>query len=81
MGPSERRLVNDILEFLLCAGRLPRMVEIKYALTIEVSSREFDKDRLPRRQLDELCEPIVEIRKGVVSFVHFSAKEYAPFHD
>jgi hypothetical protein len=76
LGPNERRVAVDALEFLLCAGRLPRLLEIKYALTIEASTGGFEKGRLPRRKLDELCGPIVEVRRGIVSFVHFSAKEY-----
>src|SRR5436305_14602853 len=67
LGPNERRVAVDTLEFLLCAGRLPRLLEIKYALTIEASAGGFDKGRLPRRKLDELYGPIVEVRRGIVS--------------
>lgn len=51
------------------------MIEITHALTVQVGGTTFNRDRLLIKELEELCGPIVEIRKDLMFFVHFSAKE------
>ena len=72
---NRRQIALSILQYLLCARRPPRLIEITYALTVQVGRTSFDRNRLLINELDELCGPILEIRKETVSFVHFSAKE------
>ena len=75
IGPIASCLAKNILEFLLCARRPPRVIEIKHAITIEPGDSFFDGSRITPRGLDELCGPILEVRNGYVSFVHFTVKE------
>lgn len=75
IGNKAGAVSKDILEFLLCVRKPPRERELKYAISIQDEDLCFNNSRIVRRGLDELCGPILEIRDGLVSFVHFTAKE------
>lgn len=75
IGNRAGAVAKDVLEFLLCTRKPPRENELKYAISIQDGSLCFDSSRVVCRGLDELCGPILEIRDGLVSFVHFTAKE------
>ncbi|KAH0544732.1 hypothetical protein FGG08_001099 [Glutinoglossum americanum] len=75
LGPNMRLTAREILEFLSCSRRSPRLAEIKHALTIRVNDTCFNKNQILMRSLLEICGPIIEIRDGFVYWVHFTAKE------
>ena len=72
---KRRDTTLSVLQYLVCARRPPKLNEITHALTVQTGGTSFERDRVLIKGLDELCGPIIEIRKGIVFFVHFSAKE------
>jgi hypothetical protein len=75
LGPKMSLTAKEILEFLSCTRRSPRLAEISHAITIRANDTCFSGDRILMRSLLEICGPILEIRDGFVYWVHFTAKE------
>jgi len=64
-----------VLSWVACAQRPLREEELLQVLVIEAGTTDFTKSRKYRDDITHVCGPIIEIVKGVVHFVHFSAKE------
>ena len=52
-----------------------REQELLQILVIDIGKHDFARDRRDCRDIFKDCGPIIEVANGVVSFVHFSAKE------
>ena len=78
LSPHEQATVRRIFSWLICVRRPLRIVELEHALLIQPGDNEIQHTRALRKDILELCGPIVEIRKEYITFIHFSAKEYAP---
>ena len=78
LSPHEQATVRRIFSWLICVRRPLRIVELEHALLIHPGDNKIQYTRMLRKDILELCGPIVEIRKDYITFIHFSAKEYAP---
>ncbi|KAK3983781.1 hypothetical protein QBC44DRAFT_45029 [Cladorrhinum sp. PSN332] len=74
---NNRKVVHNLLQWVVCARRPLRSEELLQILVIEVGEDDFPNGyRKEYRDLLETCGPIIEIVEDTVRFVHFSAKEY-----
>lgn len=69
---------NRILLWLVCARCYVREKEVRQALTVETSIEGISTVGISLIDVQEACGPLIEVRDGIVHFVHFSAKEYVP---
>jgi hypothetical protein len=60
---------------MVCAKRPLREAELLQALLIKPFSTDFQKQRKAWVDVQHECGPVIEIRDGVVRFVHFTAQE------
>ena len=72
---NEREAAISILQLLCCSKRRLRVVEVIRLISIEAGTTAFEIDRFLRRDLLDICGPVLEIRSGCVDVVHFSARE------
>ena len=77
LSPNEQATVKRIFCWLICTRRPLRTVELKHALMIQPGDNELQHTRAHCKDVLELCGPIVEKKKGYITFIHFSAKEYS----
>jgi hypothetical protein len=71
-----RTKARRILEWMTCATRPLKLHELQDALAIRPGDLTIDDEQRPITvRLRELCAPIVEVKHGEISFVHFSAQE------
>ena len=82
MQGIEKRGINDrlaaitILQWIGCATHPLRVQELLQILAIQRrDSDNFSKGRWVFRNIQETCGPFIEIEKGIVRFVHFTARE------
>ena len=73
--PVQEAEAMSILKWVACSERPMRRQELQQARMIQVGARTIDSEREPFQDLVHLCGPIVEVRNGNISFVHFTAKE------
>ncbi|KAH6962306.1 hypothetical protein BKA56DRAFT_622860 [Ilyonectria sp. MPI-CAGE-AT-0026] len=71
-----RSAARRILQWMACARCDMRQEEVLQALAVSPGKGDFSSERKQFLDIRKACGPVVEIRNGVVRFVHFSAKEY-----
>ncbi|KAH6972433.1 hypothetical protein BKA56DRAFT_677385 [Ilyonectria sp. MPI-CAGE-AT-0026] len=74
---KENEAGQRVLLWVACAKRPVQQAQILQALLIKQSMQDFSM-RQRKAWLDILaaCGPVIEIRGGIVEFVHFTAREY-----
>ena len=77
LSPHEQATVKRIFSWLICTRRPLRTVELEHALLIQPGDNDLQHTRALYKDVLELCGPIVEKRRGYITFIHFSAKEYS----
>ena len=75
MTPKLRTVVHSVLMWVPCAGRPLREEELLQILAIDIGEDDFTRGRKEFRDIRQACGPMIEVVGGVISFVHFSAKE------
>ena len=76
LSPREQAIVKRIFSWLICARRPLRTAELENAILVQPGDKKVQHTLALRKGVLELCGPIVEKRKGYITFIHFSAKEY-----
>ncbi|KAM6529098.1 hypothetical protein FALCPG4_010048 [Fusarium falciforme] len=70
-----------ILQWMACARYDMIDKEIQQALAVKPGTTDFSGSRRKNLlNIRSICGPIIEIERGTVRFVHFSAKEYISHH-
>lgn len=64
-----------ILQWIVCAKIPLREVELRQALLVKPLFVEFQRQKFAWVDIQRTCGPVIEIRDGVVRFVHFTAYE------
>lgn len=76
---SKRKIVSQVLSWLLCADRPITVDEVRHALAIDCTAGTFDDATVPPdHQLTSFCAGIVVIdqTQGVLQLVHDSIREH-----
>ncbi|KAF2677177.1 hypothetical protein K458DRAFT_436809 [Lentithecium fluviatile CBS 122367] len=73
---KDKKLARRALLWIACAKIPLAKSEILQAILIRPLMPDFPKHRMAWVDLQTLCGPIIEIRDGMVQFVHFTSREY-----
>lgn len=78
-GREKEELAEQVLSWIACAERPLTILELQYALAVEVGESELDKDNL--REIEDIisvCSGLVTIDKAsnVIRLVHYTAQEF-----
>ena len=72
---KESQYAKKVLQWMVCAKTPLREAEVLQALLVKPLLTDFQKQRKAWVDVQRECGPIIEIRDGVVRFVHFTAQE------
>jgi hypothetical protein len=79
LDERQRSKAKKTLEWITYTYRPLRIDELEDALSMEPCDFTLDQEKRSYIiRLRRLCGPIIELSGGVVTFVHFTAKEFVP---
>ncbi|RPA72434.1 hypothetical protein BJ508DRAFT_367261 [Ascobolus immersus RN42] len=75
---DQHATAREVIEWLCCAKRPPRIAELRRIIPLSDSDTLFSRDNMLPETLgiESIRGSIVEIESGFVNFVHFTAREY-----
>ena len=73
---QEKVIAISILQLLICCKSNVSVLHIERIVGIEAGDKGFDSDKFLLTTVEDLFGPLLEVRRGYLHFVHFSAKEF-----
>ena len=75
MRSPEKSIASRVLSWLACTKAPLQKQELMQALMVQERDDDLVIERRVLQDIRRLCGPIIEVDGGIVSFVHFTAKE------